>query len=50
MGKNDTNYGWVWQQNLLPLLVVDFYFLNPIINDLSEATPIDDDSIFGTLT
>jgi hypothetical protein len=38
------------KKNLLPLLVVDFYFVNPTTNDLSEATPIDDDSIFGIVT
>jgi len=34
---------------LLPLLVVTFHFLNPTIDGLAKATPIDDDSIFGAM-
>jgi hypothetical protein len=36
-------------KTLLSLLVVFFHFLNPTINGLIEATPVDDDSIFGTM-
>jgi len=30
---------------LLPLLVATFHFLNPAINGLTKAAPIDDNSI-----
>ncbi len=30
--------------------VVAFHFLNRTTNDMSETTPIDDDSMFGTMT
>jgi hypothetical protein len=35
---------------VLPLLVVTFHFLNPTIDGMAKATPIDDDSIFGAMT
>jgi hypothetical protein len=37
-------------KTLLPLLVVTFHFLNPTINGLTKAAPIDDDSIFKVMT
>ncbi len=37
-------------KTLLPLLVATFHFLNPTIDGLLKATPIDDDSIFGVMT
>ncbi len=37
-------------KTLLPLMVATFHFLNPTIDGLLKATPIDDDSIFGVMT
>jgi len=37
-------------KTILPLLVVAFHFLNPTSDGLVQATPIDDDSIFGEMT
>ncbi len=37
-------------KTILPLLVVAFHFLNPTSDGLVQATPIDDDSIFGVMT
>ncbi len=37
-------------KTLLPLMVATFHFLNPTIDGLLKATPIDDDSIFGIMT
>ncbi len=37
-------------KTLLPLLMVAFHFLNPTIDGLTKATPLDDDSIFGIVT
>jgi hypothetical protein len=36
-------------KTLLPLLVVAFHFLNPIIYGMTEVTLVDNDSIFGAL-
>jgi hypothetical protein len=36
-------------KTILPLLVVPFHFLNPTIDGLVQAAPIDDDSIFGAM-
>jgi hypothetical protein len=36
-------------KTMLPLLVVTFHFLNPIIYGLTEVTLVDNDSIFGAL-
>jgi hypothetical protein len=36
-------------KTLLPLLVPNFHFLNPTIDGLLKATPIDDESIFGVM-
>jgi len=36
-------------KTLLPLLVVAFHFLNPIIYGLIEVAPIDNDFMFGAL-
>ncbi len=35
---------------VLPLLVATFHFLNPINDGFVQATPIDDNSIFGVMT
>jgi hypothetical protein len=43
MAKYDT-------KTLLPLLVFVFHLLNPTIDGLTKATPIDDDSIFEAVT
>ncbi len=37
-------------KTLLPLLVVVFHFVNPIIYGLIKVVLIDNDSIFGALT
>jgi hypothetical protein len=37
-------------KTVLPLLVVAFHFLNPIRDGFIQATPIDDNSIFGVMT
>ncbi len=49
MGKSDTIVVEYDNKTLLPLLVVTFHFLNPTIDDMAEATPVDDDSIFGAM-
>jgi hypothetical protein len=38
------------KKTALPLLVVVLHFLNPTNDGFAQATPIDDDSIFGVVT